>query len=380
MALQARELSISYLGDVMGLKKIILNILLGFINLFVKFMKIKENQVAFVSLESQHLESDLLLIYNELSKDKDLIIRKVLIGYDKNNLIQDFFYMLNCIKQIVIINTSKVVFIRDNNYVISTFKREGVNVIQVWHACGAIKKFGNVIKREYPIQNYDYVIANSDYWKKPYSEAFNVPQHHVEVTGMPRVDCLCQKDYLEKTRIQLLDKYPILKGKRVLLYAPTFRGNIYKGFQTIPFDGLKVIESLDEDVYLIYKFHPLLKDVQLAKHQRIINMNHEDTHALFTISDALISDFSSIIFDFSLLNKPMYFFVPDLHQYMQDLGCFVDYQTMPGAICFHENELIEAIHYNKEYDISSFKNQFFKYQDGHNIKRVIDLTYQVLNQ
>lgn len=380
MALQVKELLILFLGDVMGLKKIILNILLGFINFFVKFMKIKDNQVAFVSLESKHLESDLLLIYNELSQDENLIIKKVLIGYDKNNLIQDFFYMLNCIRQIIIINTSKVVFIRDNNYVISTFKREGVNVIQVWHACGAIKKFGNVIKREYPIQNYDYVIANSDYWKKPYSEAFGIAQDHVVITGMPRVDCLCQKDYLERTREQLLDKYPVLKGKRVLLYAPTFRGNIYKGFQTIPFDALKVIESLDEDVYLIYKFHPLLKDVQLIKHQRIINMNHEDTHALFTISDALISDFSSIIFDFSLLNKPMYFFVPDLHQYMQDLGCFVDYSIMPGAICFHENELIEAIHLNKEYDVSSFKNQFFKYQDGHNIDRVIDFTYQVLNQ
>ena len=166
----------------------------------------------------------------------------------------------------------------------------------MWHACGAIKKFGTVIDREYPIQNYDYVLSNSDYWKEPYSQAFGITQKHVMTTGMPRVDCLCQKEYLQKTRKQLLKKYPMLEGKRVILYAPTFRGNIYKGFQSVPFDALKVMKSLGEDDYLLYKFHPLLKDVQLAQHDRIINMNHEDTHALFTISDILVSDFSSIIF------------------------------------------------------------------------------------
>ena len=363
----------------MGFKKIILNIILGFINIFLKMMKINAHQVAFVSLESAHLESDLLLIYDELSKDKNLIIKKVLIGYDKNNLIQDFLYMLNCIRQIIIINTSKVVFIRDNNYVISNFKREEVKVIQVWHACGAIKKFGNVIDREYPIQNYDYVLSNSDYWKEPYSQAFGITQKHVMTTGMPRVDCLCQKEYLQKTRKQLLKKYPMLEGKRVILYAPTFRGNIYKGFQSVPFDALKVMKSLGEDDYLLYKFHPLLKDVQLAQHDRIINMNHEDTHALFTISDILVSDFSSIIFDYSLLNKPMCFFVPDLDQYLENLGCFVDYHTMPGPICHSENELISALSSKQEYDVEGFKERFFKYQDGHNIDRVINMTYQILN-
>lgn len=362
------------------LEKFILSIMLSVINFFVKFVKIKENQIAFVSLESHHLESDLLLIYNRLKEDPNLKIKKVLIGYDKNNLIQDFFYMLNCLKQVVIINTSKVVFIRDNNYVISAFKRKGVNVIQVWHACGAIKKFGNVIKREYPIKNYDYIISNSDYWKKPYSEAFGVLQQNVISTGMPRVDCLCNQYYLSQTREKLFNKYPILKGKKIILYAPTFRGNIYIGFKTVPFDAKKLINALGDDYYLLYKFHPLLKNAELDKYDRIINMNHEDTHELFTISDLLISDFSSIIFDYSLLNKPMYFFVPDLDQYLDELGCFVDYQIMPGAICKNEDDLICSIKENKEYNIEKFRNQFFKYQDGCNINRVIELTYSILKK
>lgn len=362
------------------LEKYVLNIILGLINFFVKFIKIKQNQIAFVSLESNHLEDDLLLIYEQLKDDPDLKIRTVLINYDKNNLIKDFLYMLNCIKQVVVINTSKVVLIRDNNYVISTFKRKGVNVIQVWHACGAVKKFGNVIKREYPIKNYDYVISNSDYWKKPYSEAFSVLEDNVISIGMPRIDCLCQKDYLNNTRQKLLDKYPMLKDKTVLLYAPTFRGNIYTGFESVSFHAKQIVESLGENYYLIYKFHPLLKNVKLDSHERIINMNKEDTHELFTVSDILISDFSSIIFDYSLLNKPMYYFVPDLEHYLKDLGCFVDYQTMPGAICKNENELISAIKENKKYNVEEFKNKFFKYQDGHNLNRVIDFIYKILKK
>lgn len=358
----------------MGLKKIVIKILLSFANIFVTRCKIKSNQIAFVSNESNHLESDLKLIYDQLSLKDDYQLKTVLINYKKKSLVNNFLYMINCLKQIYIINTSKVVLITDNNYVISNFKREGVTVIQIWHATGAIKKFGNVIKREYPIDNYDYVISNSDYWKEPYHLAFNVPSDHVITTGMPRVDHLVDQDYLETTKNKLLKKYPILKDKKIILYAPTFRGNLYQGFSAIDFDALKVVEALGEDYALVYKFHPLLLNSTLANDKRIINLKDEDTHDLFTISDLLISDFSSIIFDYSLLSKPMYFFVPDLDEYLKTLGCFVDYQKMmPGAICYNEDELIKAIKNNQIGNIETFSRLFFKFHDGHNTKRVVTL-------
>lgn len=224
----------------MGSMKIIVNIILRVVNVFVGFFSIKNNQVAFVSLEANKLESDLKLIYDKLSQDHSFVLKTVLINYNKKNLINNFLYLLNCIKQIYVINTSKIVLITDNNYVISNFKREGVKVIQIWHATGAIKKFGNAIKREYPIKNYDYVIANSVYWKVPYQEAFNVNKENVVVTGMPRVDHLVDQNYIEKTKLKLLNKYPLLKNKRVILYAPTFRGNIYQGMKSVDFDAKKL--------------------------------------------------------------------------------------------------------------------------------------------
>lgn len=364
----------------MGIKKIIINIILKIANVFVLRCKIKENQIAFVSLESNQLESDLKLIYKELQKENKYQLKTVLINYNKKSLINNFLYMLNCIKQIYVINTSKIVLITDNNYVISNFKRDGVTVIQVWHATGAIKKFGNVIIREYPIRNYDYVIANSEYWKEPYHQAFDVASDNVIVTGMPRVDHLVDENYLRSTRTKLLNKYPILKDKKVVLYAPTFRGNIYQGFNAIDFDGKALLEGLGDDYVLIYKFHPLLLKAALENDERIINMNHEDTHDLFTISDVLISDFSSIIFDYSLLDKPMHFFVPDLDNYLENLGCFVDYRTtMPGAICTSENELVQAIKSNQDYHLIEFRDKFFKYQDGKNTDRIIKFINKIIN-
>lgn len=364
----------------MGIKKIIIYIILKISNIFVSRFSIKQNQIAFVSLESNHLESDLKIIYDGLKNKKDYDLKTVLINYNKKSLINNFLYMLNCIKQIYVINTSKLVLITDNNYVISNFKREGVTVIQVWHATGAIKKFGNAIKREYPIRNYDYVISNSDYWKEPYHEAFAVSKDHVITTGMPRVDHLNDDNYLNTTKQKLISKYPVLENKKIILYAPTFRGNIYQGFKAVDFDATKVLNALGDDYVLIYKFHPLLLKAKLQDDKRIINLNHEDTHDLFTVSDMLISDFSSIIFDYSLLNKPMYFYVPDLDEYLKTLGCFVDYsQVMPGAICKNETELIDAIKENKSYDIKKFSQMFFKYQDGKNSERVIQLIDQIMN-
>lgn len=355
----------------MGLKKIIINIVLRFVNVFVLRLPIKTNQVAFVSLESNQLESDLKLIYDELFKENKYVLKTVLINYNKKSLLNNFLYMINCIKQIYIINTSKIVLITDNNYVISNFKRSGVKVVQVWHAAGAIKKFGNAVKREYPIKNYDYVIANSDYWQKPYQEAFNVDK--VIVTGMPRVDHLVDQNYLNSTKRMLLEKYPILNGKKIILYAPTFRGNIYQGFKSVAFDAKKILEKLGNEYVIVCKFHPLLQNTGLEENSRVINLNHENTHDLFTISDMLISDFSSIIFDYAFLNKPMYFFVPDLQEYLDTLGCFVDYRKMmPGVICNNETELVNAIKEDKLYDIQNFLNIFFKYQDGNNTKRVVE--------
>ena len=188
------------------------------------------------------------------------------------------------------------------------------------------------------------------------------------------------ENYLKSSKDKLLAKYPILKGKKIILYAPTFRGNIYQGFSMLPFDGEKLINSFDENTFLLYKLHPLLKHVELPQHPRIIDMFDEETHELFALSDVLISDFSSIVFDYAILNKPMYFYMPDLNDYLKDVGCYVSVDLLPGKICKNINELIQGIQNHEVGNLESFKNMFFEYQDGKNIKRVVNLIYDILKK
>lgn len=96
------------------------------------------------------------------------------------------------------IKRSQLVILNDNNYVISHMKPKSTKVLQVWHACGAVKRFGNQIRRKYTVSNYDAVLACSPVWQRVYSEAFGVQPAQVQVTGCPRLDTLLDAGAMEK--------------------------------------------------------------------------------------------------------------------------------------------------------------------------------------
>ena len=219
----------------MGLSKIILNIALKIVDILTFYIRPKKNRITFISLTQSELSSDFKLIDKQLRHENKYDIHYILLMFEKN-LWGDFKYFLNCLKQLVEIKKSSLVILNDNNYVISHMKPKNVKVLQIWHACGAVKKFGNQIKRQYPVQNYDYVLCNAEYWKDPYSQAFNVEKDQVLVTGMPRIDTLLNLNGKDEFYL----KYPELKDKKLCLYAPTFRGNIIDGFKIQSFDFTKI--------------------------------------------------------------------------------------------------------------------------------------------
>ena len=145
----------------MGLEKLILNILLGICRPFVCLFPIKANKVTFISLTMDTLSGEFKKIVTEL-EGSNLDLHYNLVKFEKT-IAGKFRYLLNCFKQLYEVCTSKVIILNDNNYVISKFKRKDVKVIQIWHACGAVKQFGNQIPREYPIQNYDCLLYTSRY-------------------------------------------------------------------------------------------------------------------------------------------------------------------------------------------------------------------------
>lgn len=365
----------------MRLKERVLYFVLCFFRVFLPFTKIKKNKILFVSLESDVLEHEFKMIYDEL-QGKGYQLCCSLTKFELS-ILGSLKYFFTCIRLLFDINTSALVILDYNNYVVSKFKRKGVKILQLWHASGAIKKFGNEIKRDYPIKNYDYVIANAEAFRKSYAKAFGVCENQIYITGRPETDCLYQLDYHKKNRKKIVEKYPVIKGKKVILYAPTFRGRLITGFKNVYMNVDKVQELLGDEYVILYKMHPLLRNYQIGSHPNIICCNDEELYHLFSVADYLISDYSALIFDFSIMNKPMLFFVPDLDVYREETGLFIEYEKeMPGPICNDEEEIATIIK-KDVFDmglIEKFNTHYHKYSDGKSIHRVLQLIEGIMDR
>ncbi len=362
----------------MGIKILILNIILGVLMPFARRQKIR-NEVLFISLENDELTGNFKLLSDSLTK-RGIRCNYHLVKF-KKTLAGNFSYFLSCIKQLFLVNRSKLVVIDFNNYICCNYKRPEIKVFELWHASGCIKKFGNDTDRDYKVKGYDYVLAAADSFKPFYSSAFNVPEDAVKVLGIPVTDAFFDEDLRKRSRSALSEKYN-LKGRKAILYAPTFRGRLMKGFKG---DYLKVkdfIEMMPEDYVLLYKMHPLMKDYNLEECERAINVSDEDLTELFYITDYLISDYSALIFDFSAFNKPMLFYVPDIDEYRSETGLFIDYENeMPGPIVKDMAALKEALLNVDEsslFRIKAFKDKYATMTDGNSLTRVTGFIVDVM--
>lgn len=366
----------------MGLKKRILYMMLYLVHLFRIFMPQKTDRITFISITQDHPTQDFRLLYDALQQEGRYDIRLLLMVYEPS-LKSSVLFVFHSIRQLYALHTSKLVILNDNNYVVTNFKPANTKVLQIWHACGAVKKFGNQIHREYPIQNYDYVIANAERWITPYKEAFGVQPSQVMITGMPRADRLCDRRQRDRYQQAFYQKYPTLQGKTLILYAPTFRGNIVKGLRYEGMDMKQVVEALDEHCILMYKLHPLLKDVVLDDHERLLNVFDENLYMLMEVSDVLISDYSSILFDYALLQKKMVCYASDMQEYEDTIGFNIDLQQeMPCPICVQEEDVIRELNAYQTFDrlaLRRFQTCFMPHTDGLNTQRVIALIHEIMD-
>ena len=359
---------------------IILDFILNIVYEITKLCKIKKNKITFISYKSNKLEEDFKLIANRLIEQKKYDLKFILIKY-KKSILGDLLYLINCVMQVYHINTSSIVLLDYNNYAVSKFKKKGVKVVQIWHASGAIKKFGNDVKRKYKIKGYDYVLTTSSVWKKYYSTAFNVEEEKVVELGIPRNDILFSKSTIERYVKSINYKFPSIRNKKVILFAPTFRGNYIKGIRYEKIDLEYIQSKLGDDYIIIYKLHPWIDDNFIYNSSKVINANNVSIAKLLSIADYLISDYSSVIFDFSIFEKPIILYTPDLEEYKENPGIYLDYENeIPGPICKNEDEIIKTI--QKDYfsieKVKKFKNKFFKYQDELSTERVVNFIEKLM--
>lgn len=274
--------------------------------------------------------------------------------------------------------------------------RKETKLIQLWHACGAFKMFGlsEVDKIPHLTQStrnhrsYSMIPVSGTKMVPFYSEAFGVTPECVYPIGVPRTDIFFDTGYQKEVTERLYKKYPKLAEKRIVLFAPTFRGSgkTRAYYPKEMFDVNAFIAAMPEDVVLIVKHHPFVAEPLLCDERyadRVFDFTgKENINDLLFITSLLITDYSSSIFEAALLKIPMLFYVFDLEDYMRQRDIYFDFASFaPGEKVMEQSKLItmtsqmlETNESSKE-DVArlqSFCAYFLDALDGNSTKRILD--------
>jgi CDP-ribitol ribitolphosphotransferase len=221
-----------------------------------------------------------------------------------------------------------------------TTPRAGCSVIQVWHAEGAYKRFGHATRgasggadgalHELIHSGYTDALVSSESVRSAYAEAFRIPLNDVHAVGPLRGAWLADPASVASRKRTLLAQYPELSGKRVLLYAPTFRGRGAQRETQLTISPEAIAAALPSDWILAIKAHPLVPIATQSTGSQSTSGGYVTLNAatpideLFPIADALFTDYSSSIFLWSLLERPLLLAIADAEAYAQDPGLFLD--------------------------------------------------------
>lgn len=358
-----------------------------------KRLPIQSKKVVFATYRSDRLVDNFRAVYDELER-RDLGYEYVfLLKRFPQSLVGQIQYVFHMMRATYELATARYFIIDDYYYpVYVSSLRKGTEVIQLWHACGAFKKFGySVLDKSYSPdddylkmvqihRNYSKVYVSGEACVAPYADAFGMTQERIYPLGVPRTDQLLNTVRQARVREKLYDRYPEWRKKRIILLAPTFRGN---GQTTAHYDQEldfeKFRRELGPDTVLLLRMHPFVLNPPIvpdAYSDQIINMtDYADINDLMQIADILITDYSSVIFEFALLQKPMIFLVNDLQSYKAERDFYFPYESfVPGPIVSTFEDVIAWIK-RGQFDtqkIETFANQFFTYQDGEATKRIVD--------
>ena len=283
----------------------------------------------------------------------------------------------------------------------SVVKKTGQVFVQCWHGT-PLKKMGFDIEMDnnpkvsrsslryaYSIdaRRMDYFISPSPYASKCFISGFGLKKEQVLELGYPRNDALLQNppdlDLIKKLKRSL----NIVADATVILYAPTWRDNSFCNERQShilhnPLEDEGFLSKFSDDVVFLYRGH-YLTDLQNESSRFIDVTDYNNINDLFLISDLLITDYSSVFFDYSLLNKPILFFMYDRNEYESKIrGMYLDLDNvLPGKI----SSLLSTLAYDifsalkKTTDLSDFNEMYNPHEDGFSTQRVINAVIKKRN-
>jgi CDP-ribitol ribitolphosphotransferase len=316
-------------------------------------LAIRPDRIVLASARNASLEGNLRHLYDAMYASRPDLTYVLLLEPYSYRFFGKLAYLVRLMRAMYYLCTSRL-FIIDNAYfpVHVAPHRRGTTVVQVWHAAGALKRFGVDTKmklrepeRSFLHRNYDYVIASSEHTRAAYAAALRTPINRVLALGSPRTDLVFDSDAVEHAQRRLLGRYPILEGRRVVLYAPTFRGRGEAKRAPRGFDAVRLRSLLPADYALALKTHPNLHRPSMeTRGFDVVIQPATEINEVFTITDVLVTDYSSALFDWALFRRPLVVLASDLAVYEEDPGLYLDYRTeMIGTLATDIEQTAAAI-------------------------------------
>ncbi|HUQ42939.1 MAG TPA: CDP-glycerol glycerophosphotransferase family protein [Candidatus Limnocylindria bacterium] len=351
-------------------------------------------RVVFALTHANHLSGNLAFIRDELDRRTPPIPYVTLANRYDQTWRAWFGLFLQNIKAGYHLATARVFIVDDYYFPLYVVpRRPGTTSVQTWHASGAFKKIGwsvldksfgadeSLVARVTIHSNYDVCLMASKGAAMHYAEAFRQPLEKFRTDiGMPRTDVLFGEAATARIRAEVRARYRLPEGKRVILYAPTFRGdNVRHATSPTDLDLELLHRELGSDHILLLKLHPFVRDAHpippALREFAIDASDHPDIHELMLVSDVLLTDYSSAIFEFSLLTRPMVFYIPDLASYEGERGFYIKVpEDLPGPV-FETTAELAAFVRAGSYDIdrvARFRDDSFEVADGHASERFVD--------
>ena len=360
-----------------AMKTMILNLTASLLTVFCR-----KDGILFVSSRRNDLSGNIAYV-NEILQRENVKVRYWLEAANMRQLSLKSILSLSCK-----IAKSSVLAIDDYTPILNDiWALKRCKLIQLWHACGAFKTFGfsrigkdgGGLQTAVNHRNYDYAIVSSSEVRRFYAEGFGIDIERVKALGIPRTDVFFKEEYQITVQEKFYEKYPVLRDKKIILFAPTFRGNgaesAYYPFERFHVETL--LEELSEEYVIIIKHHPFVSGQHPVPEKiqgRVLDLSKEsEINELLFITDVLITDYSSVIFEAALLNVPMLFYAFDLEEYTAHRDFYYPFRDfVPGTIVRNMDQIKECVKQNN-YSLEKveiFKHRFFDNPDGKASERV----------
>lgn len=357
------------------------------------------------------------------------------VGLGQNTGISWVAYYRRCLRFMHELACAKYVFLADACDVVSCVAlRSGTKIVQLWHACGAFKKFGvstadlqfggtrEEVRRHPFYKNLSLVTVSAPEVEWAYREAMmleNTPEV-VRALGVSRTDAFFDEAYRETVCAevrQLLAQLPArpavaqacnsgavgettllgmetaeddasaakqpapqAETRKIILYAPTFRGKSRYAVGPDQLDIAAMKTALGDEYVLLIKHHPFVKKppaIPRGCEDFAVDAGAFPIDWLLMVADVCISDYSSIVYEYSLLGRPMVFFAYDKDEYDDWRGFYYDYDEMtPGPVVKTTGEVINYIRgLPASFDapaVAAFREKFMSACDGHATERICE--------